>query len=242
MNNMYIIYIYIFRYTTLYNAICFLKGFYDFWRIVVMLVMMLLIMTVVVMILMMKHMFSSKASFCVFLFPLYFWINKECDAPLHCTSTHLRIGNWQVPWVENIDCNTFSEVIACVSCLDQNANCLCYKARKAWRGVASVIAASQASPVLVREMVGHWGNVANCRNWAMKSFLETISRSFLDATPDLLMVCLSRTRGIAGGSLPSAGVQGGHKGGSWWVIKMTTKETTAMGSQSQGFLWNCGQQ
>ena len=47
--------------------------------------------------------FASKASFSVFLFLLYFWINKECDAPLHCTSTHLRIGNWQVPWVENID-------------------------------------------------------------------------------------------------------------------------------------------
>lgn len=46
------------------------------------------------------------------------------------TSLHFNpLKDWQVPWVENIDRNMVSKVIAVIaglSCLDQNSNCLCH--------------------------------------------------------------------------------------------------------------------
>ena len=61
----------------------------------------------------------------------------------------------------------------------------------------------------------------------------------------LLWRYLDRLRGIAGGSLPSAGVQGGRSQ-RWKLVgkkndHKVTKDEIKVGSQSQGFFLNCGQ-
>ena len=61
----------------------------------------------------------------------------------------------------------------------------------------------------------------------------------------LLWRYLDRLRGIAGGSLPSAGVQGGRSQ-RWKLVgkkndHKVTKDKIKVGSQSQGFFLNCGQ-